>query len=161
MYDYFLKDYCICWPRERKETESWLYSIKENELNKYFSWTFVRNPYDRFVSIAFMFGYKPNELAKNFNGIRKARNIVERHSEVQSLFTHYQGKSIINYIGKYERLQKDFNKLCNKIGLKPIILPYTNYTEHREWMLEMDKYSIDFVNDYYRDDFNYFNYNMI
>lgn len=35
-----------------------------------------------------------------------------------------------NFIGKVENMQDDFQDLCSKIGLKDLVLPHVNSTEH-------------------------------
>lgn len=74
-----LRNYCYCMAKNKPETENWINDLTDEEINEYFIWTFVRNPYDRFHSISAMFGYNPNDFAADFHRMR-TESIVRRHS---------------------------------------------------------------------------------
>lgn len=158
MYDYFLKDHCITHSRQKNKLQNWINSISENDLQKYFIWSFVRNPYDRFVSSASMFDIDPNTFARNFKAIRKSQNIVKRHSEPQHYFTHYKGQNMTNFIGTYENLGGDWMLLLKLLKLNPFNLPMSNASRHGKWYDILDDYSKQFVREFYKLDFQYFGY---
>lgn len=42
------------------------------------------------------------------------------------------GKQIVDFVGKYENLQEDFNYVCNQIGISPIKLPHINRSDTKK-----------------------------
>ena len=107
-----------------------------------FKFTFVRNPWARILSTYNDKVFKqwsdtyPEEdhrwrikKYKPFAGedfkyfINNFDVNIDRHTMTQeSLFP----VNIIDYIGKFENLQQDFDTVCNKIGLDPQPLPHKN-----------------------------------
>ena len=41
------------------------------------------------------------------------------------------GKLIVDFVGRFETLQKDFNFVCDKVGITPQELPHNNKTKHK------------------------------
>lgn len=158
IYDGFLKDYCLNKRHQDKEVTQWINTI--DTLNDYFVWAFVRNPYDRFNSVAGMFKIDPNDLASEYIEHTK-QSIIKRHSVPQYKFTHYKGKPMYNYLGNFENLQDDFNVICDKINIPKIQLPKLNTSKHNAWQTDFNDKTIEFVNQQYRADFEYFNYKMV
>ena len=164
MYDDFLYKHCINESKSNTKDKSrvikWRKNITDEKLEDYVVWTFVRNPYDRFNSMAAMFGSDPNKFAEGFHRYT-GKGIIERHTRPQHLFTHYKGESMVDLTFRFERLQKDFNTLCFLLDLPEHDLKKLNSSKHRHWKDEMNRKTINFVNKYYKEDFEYFNYEMI
>ena len=57
-----------------------------------------------------------------------------------------EGKLLVNFIGRFERLQDDFNIVCSHIGLPPTLIPHVNKSEkddlskHTESTRSLDKF---------------------
>jgi len=166
IYDGFLWRHCINISKrapnvnDPKKAQKWIDNTTDEELKEYFIWTVVRNPYDRFASMAGMFSSDPNKFARGFD-VYSQKGIVERHTRPQYLFTHSNGQCIPNWILDFECLQKDFNLLCERLELPNHTLEKRNTSRHGEWKDEFDRETLDFVNEYYKKDFEYFNYEMI
>jgi len=162
MYDNFLRDYCINVNKGEQRTEAihWAKNITDVELKDYFVWTFVRNPYDRFNSMASMFNKDPNDFAENFEYYIQ-NSVMFRHTRPQHLFTHHKGQLQADYVGRFESLQADFDVICKKMGVPLHSLGKFNTSNHGHWKNDLDKKTIRFVNKYYEKDFKYFNYKMI
>jgi hypothetical protein len=76
-------------------------------------------------------------------------------------FINYENEIRVKEIIKYENLNYEINALLNKYGYNPMILPHANvgpkkinYLE----ILEKNSSSKDIVYDFYKDDFESFNY---
>jgi len=84
-------------------------------------------------------------------------NMVFRHSRPQHIFVHAN----TNFIGRFENLHEDFDILCNKLDLPITDLKKLNTSRHGDWKEEFDRDTLDFVNGYYKKDFERFNYEML
>lgn len=164
MYDGFLKDHCINIAKRHQKTPvvNWLQNITDAELQNYTIWTCVRNPYDRFNSMAAMFHKEPNDFAKLFHHLRNTNRVINRHTEPQHTFTHHNGVQVPNHVIYFESLQHGFDDVCDKIGLPRFQLPHLNVSRaHEPWQETFTPETIDFVNNQFELDFKYFNYQQI
>jgi hypothetical protein len=107
-----------------------------------------------------MFGYNPNDFAADFHRMR-TESIVRRHSHPQSIFTHCDGKLMVDKIYRFENITEDFEKLCKTINLDGLPLGKKNTTKHKHWSNVFNRKTINFVNKFYGEDFENFGYNMI
>jgi len=56
------------------------------------------------------------------------------HFAPQRLFTRDEhGSQMLDFVGKFENLQKDFNVACEKIGVPACTLPITNIANHKPY----------------------------
>lgn len=118
---------------------------------EYFSFAFVRNPWDRIMSsylyskrLGFKFTFK-----SFFNS-----TVFKTHHKPQSYFINKN----IDFIGRFENLQGDFNLVCEKLGIESKQLPHENKTSHKhytEWYTDENK---KLVQDKYSEDIETFNY---
>ena len=126
-----------------KKHQSIIDSNKEAYSNDYFKFTFVRNSWDRFLSL-YKYRIKTNqtnlrsnpapfkEWAKNiYDKNPKHYNAHDPHkllmlSEQLDWITDTDGSIDIDFIGRYENLQEDFDIICEKIGIPKQELPHKN-----------------------------------
>lgn len=112
----------------------------------YFSWTFVRNPYDRFVSSyewarqtwnavwQLRFGITKNDLAtfENYLSWVERTGGHKNDNRQQSEFICDQdGKIIVDFVGRFENLTEDWDFVCNKVLGQSSPLPHKNKTNRR------------------------------
>ena len=145
--------------------------IKDNfpeYFNDYFKFTFVRNPWDRMVSIWRMsFSYHHNTPDfKNYvksiptfewmevSDFEKPQNEVWLH-KYSSMYEFTQGS---DFIGKLENLQEDFNTVCDKIGIPRQQLPHKNKSKHKHYTEYYDDETREIVAEKYAKDIEYFGY---
>jgi hypothetical protein len=142
--------------------------ISKNQKN-YFSWSFVRNPWDRLVST-----YTNKIIDKHQGGLDSWRNSTGSFEEfilrikkldvtgnncdrhIRSLLTFLPPD--INFIGKMENLQQDFNIVCDKIGRPQQELPHVNKSEHKHYTEYYDDETREIVARKYAKDIEYFGY---
>ena len=122
---------------------------------EYFVFTFLRNPLDRLYSQYryrdFLYEHDFEYAVRNMESLyQRNYNFVpdeNKKGSLESILTHYgewihlptqreflQGKysnkidkrPYIDFYGKYETLQEDFDYVCEKVGLPKTKLPHTN-----------------------------------
>jgi len=136
----------------------------------YFSWGFVRNPFDRAVSVYL------NKLLKEGTNVSSSlgklgvgsfkdfvlclRNLdltcnkTDRHIREQHSFLP-EG---MDFIGRLENIQEDFNTVCDKIGIPRQELPQKNKTNHKHYAEYYDDEMREIVTEKYAKDIEYFGY---
>ena len=141
------------------------------DIKDYFKFTFVRNPYDRIVSLFFYMVKDENRNDVNFSSfvknevcwrINESRSSITRSgkrrhfSQQVDWFENYNKNDF--YIGKFENFQKDFNVVCDKIGIPPQQLPHKNKSNHKHYSEYYTDETRALIAKKYADDIEYFKY---
>ena len=139
-------------------------ALGENIWQDYFSFAFVRNPFDRFVSYCFFMNrnrdiFKENPLPymKRIISYEPNRNKILFRPQYEFV-TGIDGKSIVDYIGKVEHYQEHFSEICQRFGLPSETLSKVNSSSHGKYHEYYDEELKDMVVDYYQKDFEWFHY---
>lgn len=151
------------------------------EWEKYFTFAFVRNPWDRLVSRYFwskdtqkvllpkecstfkkfverVYNKKPIYIPQyNNRNLGLYKGVGELVPQYDILYKNIQG-SKLDYIGKYENLQEDFNEICKKLNISEKVLPHDNKTKHTPYWEYYDEESKSMVEERYKLDINNFGY---
>lgn len=141
-----------------------------------FSFSFVRNPYDRLVSCYTQKIVEPLLPEEEFSKItpRKRLNAEKPNfrdfvryvlsDEVIQLDVHWDTLhnlmpvTEVDFIGKVENFQEDFNSLCDKIGISRQELPHNNKSKHKHYTEYYDDETREIVAEKYAKDIEYFGY---
>ena len=156
----FLKDY----PKEYTEN--------------YFKFAFVRNPWDRFVSAYFYLKKGGRNLGHDWHG----QQIVNRFSDFRSFVANFQsvkndfivrhfhpqinwthdkhGNMQMDFVGRYENFQEDFNQVCNALGIPSLIIPHWNVSTHKDYKQYYDKETERIIAEEYSQDIEWFDYSF-
>ena len=138
--------------------------------NKAFKFTFVRNPWDRLYSF-YLFRLKKDkikdisykesfkkwvlfELAERDPLLKKRFNLLPQ----TNWLVDNQYKIQLDFIGRFENLKEDFQKLGKLISLETN-LPHLNHSSRvKNYKQQYDKELIEVVTKYYQKDLTHFGY---
>ena len=152
------------------------YSTEES-LDNFFTFSFVRNPWDRMVSHwkYFMETKRSPEMPFEefvFDFHRVLKEAVNGHwwnpyrkyiftAPQLDFLTNDKGEVKVDFVGRFENLQADFNFICKKLNTKEMQLPHKNKTSrkgYKEYYKTQE--CIDEVSKKYKKDIEYFKYNF-
>ena len=145
---------------------------KTKDFSNLFTFTIVRNPWDRLVS-AYLYMHKmgTSDILGN-SEIKKYKTFdsfvaeycnektinENMHLKPQHLFLCVNGKLAVDYWGKYEELEHSWKVICKKIN-KNIKLPWLNKSnETREYKSYYTSQTKEKVRKLYMKDIQMFNY---
>ena len=153
------------------------YTARQNYFERFFKFAFVRNPWDRAYS-----SYKYLRNGGNKQGDIELSNLLSQfdsfddfvirglekgHFRSHLLFLPQSnfiagpnGKLMIDFVGRFENIEADFNIIAKKLGLKPI-LPKENVTISKTKCYKHaynNSKSINIINEIYKEDIINFDY---
>ncbi|MDC0055896.1 sulfotransferase family protein [Deltaproteobacteria bacterium] len=140
-------------------------------IEDYFKFVFVRNPWDRILS-AFLDKAVRGASSKNqlkryapFKDSSFSEFVASiKNSDVNSEERHIQSQikfipDYVDFIGRYENLTADMSRVCEEIGIPFDGFPHANKTNrvgsYRDYY---DDYSKDVIADKYYEEIERFNY---
>lgn len=143
--------------KNRGKFMEWLGKISDEELEDYYIFSVVRNPWDRMVSLATYFGIPFARFVENFEEYLDDENL-RLHSLPISLYTHIADQPYVDFVCRIECLQADMNLVFDEIGLERERLVLSNQSKHRHYSHCYRTVDIKKVEEIYRSDINSFGY---
>jgi len=133
--------------------------LGEAEFNRHFRFSFVRNPWDWQVSLYnFMINHPEHPKHSFIRDLGSFENYIHWRNE-KGIFSQKKYLSdadenlLVDYIGKFETLAKDFDVICRKIGIQASLphlhkskkIPYQNFytSETRDIVYNLCKEDIE------------------
>lgn len=142
-------------------------------FDQLFKFAFVRNPWDLQVSSFHHLKRERPHLLKDISDFetflkwkldpdRPYQYHIDTSIELQSDYLiDLHGNNMVDYIGRFETMQEDFNHVCNRIGIPPINLP------HKRKATDRDSYhhyysdsTIELVNKHFKRDIEMLGYSF-
>ena len=139
--------------------------LGDDLFNKIFKFSFVRNSWARAVSSWQYTSFRRRgenfkDFCKDLQFRENCGNFQSWHSTEQwiHLYDTNTGKLIVDFVGRVENYQEDFNFVCNKIGIPQRKLPRRNKTTHKHYTEYYDDETRQLVAEKYAKDIEYFNF---
>lgn len=109
--------------------------IEQEDFDRFYKFSFVRNPRSRLVSEYRYRAYLTHRDFKDFVFKKfpqpgwddKFRHVMPQSSLVCS----EDGRLLVDFVGKFERLQQDFDRVCVELGIENSALPHVNSSDKR------------------------------
>lgn len=138
------------------------------KFRNYFKFSFVRNPWDWLVSryhwskdrqgiINYSFSEMIERLSTGTPLSMTARWLQgSMKSQISRLVV---GDEIaVDFVGRYETLQSDFETVCAKLSINKVKLPHVFKTDHAHYSTYYDERTCELVRNTYADDIDAFGY---
>lgn len=132
----------------------------------YFKFAFVRNPYDRFVSYCAFMTRQSGQFQQNPRGVMR-HFIRDRPPLGHILFrpqhemlVDTQGRVAMDFVGKSERAQQDYARICERLGFPAETLGKVNSSSHAPYTAYYDDELRVLVGNFYRRDLDLFGYDF-
>ena len=103
--------------------------MTQEQYDQYFTFTFVRNPWARVVSMYKYGGYYKTMDFKYFLMVEFRKKIWHEYywfvgPQYEYIFNN--GKLNVDFVGKFEDIQNDFEHVCRQLELPKIKVPHLN-----------------------------------
>ena len=145
------------------------------QFKEYFSFAFVRNPWDKCVSEWLWLSSRESRLKdkvctlKDYllitNEFEDIASSLEKwgrsdHFASQYSFVSINNRHAIKFIGRFENLHEHFNYFMTKVGLPQGTLPHNNSTEHEHYSSYYDDKSKAIIAKKFARDIDFFKYSF-
>jgi len=142
--------------------------VGEDIFNQYFKFSFVRNPWDKMVS-QYHYTIAKRQDLQNHIGITKSSSFKKYINRVfkaemfvqwdqQYKFLYVNKKCVVDFLGRFESIQEDFNIVCDKIGIRQQKLPHIHKSDRKHYTEYYDDKTREIVAEKYSKDIEIFGY---
>ena len=146
--------------------------VPQKIWDSHYKFGIVRNPYDRVISFYNYMKQLPNKRkVSEFEGYGRIEDYLDDlttkdltqepwHCQYY-YFTDVNKQIIVDYLGRFESLEEDYESICKNIGLPDSPLKHMNKSRReRNIHKVLSPDSIEKINRIFQDDFEIFNYEM-
>lgn len=138
--------------------------IGRTSFDRMFSFAFVRNPWDWELS-HYRYICK-NESHTNHAEVSALNSFgdyvrwrCDGRFQLQESFLMHEGRSVVDFVGRFENLASDFKYACARIGI-PYRLPRLNATRREDYRAAYDDRASDLIFSTYQGDIDRFGYSF-
>lgn len=135
--------------------------LGDAEWQSYFTFSFVRNPWSRAVSLYYYHKKNPDKYPlaqKSFEEWVGGGGTGTIRKSMSEFVSDDNGNMILDYVGKFENLHQDFEKICQQIGLSGIELPHLNKSTNNSYRDLYNDRTMKIVADWSKRDIEAFGY---
>jgi len=147
--------------------------VGKDKWNKAYKFTLVRNPWDKVVS-HYEYRRKRNKTEMASRDIEFAEWVRKTYGHEKDPFYYNnpkafqpqvewlrddEGKISVDFIGKFETINEDFNKIKNVIGVETE-LPHLNASKRASYQSYYDDETREIVAEWFREDIEVFGYHF-
>ena len=154
--------------------------LHRENFTTYFKFGFVRNPWARAVSdyLWLLRDAGSSRVSREISGAHTFYDYLMTRGFFRKIFKNYgnidyrgdhiipqvdflfdeNGNLLVDFIGKCENFQQDFDTICDKIGIPQQKLPHKNKTKHKHYTEYYDDETREIVAEKYAKDIEYFGY---
>lgn len=140
-----------------------------------FKFSFVRNPWDRFVSLFHYWQRVPStrrmcpksfaDACKMISSMHFGRiGVVDigrfRIGQPQSNWLFDDSRLLVDFVGRYNTLNEDFSHVCRVIGVVPSSLPRLNQTSRGDYRSFYNDETANIIGKVYADDIRNFGFSF-
>lgn len=149
-------------PSKHFSSKQYIRHYGQSMWDQYFTFAFVRNPWDRIVSwtrYRDLRHSRPGGVTADKIKQDMEKRFIQNSSYHKMLFQ--RGKPIVNMIGRFETLQQDIDQVFDTLGLPQKQAPHLNksaITEQKPYWEYYDQEAQELVGEVFRKDIKYFNY---
>jgi hypothetical protein len=146
----------------------WKYNFSLNEtpkipLSRYFihprSSMQMKKNNDSIVEIGSKSVYNAYDVTHLANYLKRFRALPGQHTLIQSTKVFdLNGKQMVDYIGRFENLENDYQTILKQIGLPIQKLPHVNSTKHQSYKEHFTECGIEKVAEIWEEDIRSFGY---
>ena len=145
--------------------------LPKEYFDRLYKFAFVRNPWDLQVS---SYHHLRRERPRLLEGIADFSTFVRRKLDPERPYQYHldtsierqsdylvdlSGRIVADFVGHYERLQEDFDLICEQIGIGRRRLPHRRKaTDREDYRRYYDDQTADLVAEYFRRDIENFGY---
>lgn len=155
---------------DHRTVKAYINQIGYERYKKYYSFAFIRNPWDKMVSNyeydkkgghdgkRKKFGADKLSFKEWLKVLNKYPNKPPKtYMNQYDWLTNHKNELDVDYIGRFENIDDDWKYICDKININ-MELPHYNKTKEKNYKSYYDDESYEIVKKYYIKDINYFNY---
>ncbi len=125
-----------------------------DDIHSFFIFTSIRNPWDRVIS----------RTAFATPGGIKAEGVVPLEALLlprpMTDYVSLNGTVTLHDMIRFEKMQEDFDRICDRIGIEKMTLPHKNRSVRGDYTDLYTDESITFVHEKFKTDIEYFGYSF-
>lgn len=135
-------------------------------LDSYFKFAFVRNPWDLMVSYYHYIKSRENHhRSRQVNALKSFKDYIyyeiDRGKVSQSRLIYDANDNLqMNYVGRFENLEENFQEICLRVGLPHVRLEHQNKSARRSYQEYYDLETRDLVAKHWEKDIDLFKYSF-
>lgn len=147
--------------------------IGETRWQQAFTFSMVRNPWDRVVS-HYAYRVQTNQTGLGERQLSFPAWVQETYGAQNPIYfdkpmmfmpqcrwlCDESGRLLVKFVGRFENLQEDFDTICARIGRLPTALPHRKSSAHGHYRDYYDAETRRIVADWFHDDIERFAYDF-